>query len=224
MRILCVSPHPDDSEIGMGASISMFVERGHVVTIGVCTGEGNLTMVHSGMAIPFHQREHEQREACVVLKATPSFWGIAPASRFDEVPIVKFVSVFDTEFKGFDAIYIPLPSYAEDHVIVWEAAIAAFRQGKLDGVSLFAYEQPMQQHGCRVPLGSIGRKYVPVSYGHVKNKIESINKHASQFSSRQKGVCSPDSIEALAKVRGAECGEDYAEMFYLVREKNESPV
>lgn len=223
-KILVVSPHPDDAEIGLGASLYEWAKQGHKVVIAVCTGDGNLQMVHSGEVIPFSQREAEQKKAAEVLGIEGvSFLGFAPAAKFDTKPISELVSKFDGVFKHFDTVFLPLPSAAKDHQITWEAGLAAFRQGKLDAVSLFAYEQPMQHHGATLP--TTGQVYNPVSSVAVEMKVQAIAQHASQFASRKGyGLYAPGSIKALAALRGAETGHPYAEMFYLIRGRYESLV
>jgi len=217
MKILVVSPHPDDSEIGLGASIYDWVCNGNDVTIAVCTGTGDLKMAHSGAVIQFETRIAEQREAARLLGATVNFLNIAPASRFDTVPIVEFVSKFDKAFKEFDVVYLPLPSQAMDHEVTWKAGLAAFRQGKLDNVALYAYEHPMQYFGCGVDR-VLGRTYMPVSDMAVKVKLQSIAAHASQFATRpDPGLYSPRALKAFMAGMGSECGHQNAELSYLVR-------
>lgn len=219
MDILIVSPHPDDAEIGFGASMARLKEQGHQITIAVCTGAGDLTMVHSGQTVDFAQRMEEQLEAAKVVEAQVKFLNFAPASKFDTAPISELVSAFDDLFSDFDRVILPLPSYAKDHKIVFEAGLAAMRQGKKDRIEFFCYEQPMQHLGCEVDL-AYGRMYIPVLGGHVKSKIEMMAKHKSQFETRPRnGLHSTEAIEAWARIIGSHVGEEYAEVMYLLRAK-----
>jgi N-acetylglucosamine malate deacetylase 1 len=219
MRKLVVSPHPDDAEIGLGASIHRWVREGHLVTIGVCTGEGDLTMVHSAATIPFSQRREEQRQAALELGAAVIWYELAPASRFDSLPQSMFVSAFDRSFCQFDEVYLPLPSYNDDHKRVFAAGLAAFRPGKLDGVPLLAYEQACSQ--CLGEPGPFpyGRRYIPVTGADMRAKRAAIDCHQSQMHGRGESIYGTAGADINAKMRGMEGGASWAELVYLLRER-----
>lgn len=219
MRVLVLSPHPDDAEIGCGGALYDWVVNGARIDIAVFTGYGDLTMQHNGNVVKFEERITEQANAAKVLGCNVQHLNLAPAANFDTVPMVRFVSALDKLVPHYDVVITPLPSHAKDHVVVWEACIAAFRQGRADYVRLYAYEQPMQHFGGMVP--EYGKVYVPLSQEAVFKKTQAIDCHKSQFADRKPGLCSPDSICSLAALRGAECGTEFAELFYLVRGRYE---
>jgi len=214
-NILVVSPHPDDAEFGCGGFIAKEVEKGSKVTIALCTGPGDLKMVHSGQTVSFNQRREEQEKAVEVLGCTLKFLSLAEASRFDQVPIAKFVSKFDELFPSYGTVLIPLPSFAKDHTIVYEAALAAMRPGKVDGVEFVAYEEPAQGSD-RLYLG---RTYYCLEQRHLIRKLNAIEAHQSQVKGREHTFASIRGAELMCQMRGEEIGERFAEVFYLIRSK-----
>lgn len=212
-KVLVVAPHPDDAEIGMGGLIYHKVQAGEEVSIAVCTGDGDLVMRHSQENVKFERRMDEQKDACKLLGATALFLDMAPAARFDTVGVVKFVSSFDRRFTMYDEVYVPMPSYARDHCIVWEAALATLRHGVFTGC-MYAYEQYLQANVPMLGGVVVGRKYIEISETDVFAKMQSIAKHNSQMNNRY----DPEMIKNVAKFRGYEVGVPLAEMVYIVRE------
>ncbi len=213
MRHLFVSPHPDDVEIGCGGLVHRLRSQGHAVSIAICTGDGDLAMLHSGETVPFRQRRAEQQEAAEYLLRPELIWlELAPASQFDRVAQAEFVTAFDSLFPRFDAIYAPLPGYNDDHNRVWNTMQAAFRPGKLDRQTLYAYEQPF---GNRVP--EFGKTYVQLEAENVAAKCCSIAAHKSQMGGRMQSIYGPTAADYTARLRGKEIGVLYAETIYMVR-------
>lgn len=217
-KILVVSPHPDDAEIGCGGLLSRERRLGNETTIAVCTGPGDLKMVHSGQVVEFDQRIREQEAAAKHLGVNLVWLNLAPASKFDTTPQAAFVSAFDQLFKEYDTVILPLPSYNADHTRVWETGLAAFRPGKLNNVSLQAYEQ-----ACSNPLGpqivnGFGKRYISLSGEDVQAKQAALSEHHSQIVGREVSLCGPAAVDLHARLRGMEVGTEYAELLYLVRE------
>ena len=213
MRHLVVSPHPDDAEIGMGGTIHKLRAAGEFVTIAICTGNGDVHMVHSDQTVAFQRRRDEQLVAReFLLRPDIEFLDLAPASRFDSVEQADFVIAFDGLFPRYDVIYGPLPSYNADHNRVWETMQAAFRPGRLDGKTYYAYEQPF---GNRYPDWC--KTYVQLAPEDVGAKCSAISAHKSQMEGRMGSIYGPHAATQFASLRGKEVGVLYAELFYLVR-------
>ena len=218
-KFLVVSPHPDDAEIALGGLISMFLRDGQEVTIAVCTGEGDLQMVHSGANVPFERRREEQRSAARELGgAEVRFLELAPASKFDQIPQSKMVTAFDGLFGEYDSVALPLPSYNDDHCRVWQAGMTAFRPGKCDKVTVLAYEQPFGNcHGVQI-TGGFGKRYYPITATALVNKKRAIHEHRSQMYGRDHTIYGEQGAETHARLRGSEIGVHFAELVYVVRE------
>ena len=115
-------------------------------------------------------------------------------------------------FPRYDVIYGPLPSYNADHVRVWQTMNAAFRPGRLDSKTFYAYEQPF---GNRYP--DWGKTYVQLSHEDVGAKCAAIAAHKSQMEGRMTSIYGPHAATQFASLRGKEVGVLYAELFYLIR-------
>lgn len=215
-KILVISPHPDDAEFGVGAVIPRWVREGHTVTVAIVTGEGDLTMVHSSVTIPFSQRVEEQKAAATILGFDCLFLGLAVASKFDQVPMASIVTALDKVLKDFDQLYIPLPSYNVDHDVTWKACLAATRPGKVDHVSVFAYEELSNSHGMQVFGTLVGKKYIKVLEEDIALQREALLAHSSQVTGRSQLML--DATLNLHKVRGSEVCEKYATLVYPIRE------
>ena len=213
MRHLFVAPHPDDVEIGAGALVHKLRSEGEPVSIAICTGEGDLAMLHSGETVAFKQRMVEQLSAAEHLLRPELIWlELAPASQFDRVAQAEFVTAFDGLFPRFDNVYVPLPSYNDDHNRVWHAAIAAMRPGKIDHLSVYAYEQPFGNHSPE-----FGKTYVELTRENLGAKCAAISAHMSQMKGRAGSIYGPHAAALFATLRGKEVSLPQAELFYLIR-------
>lgn len=219
MRLLFLSPHPDDAEISCGGTIARMVHEGHEVDIAVMVGEGDLPMVHSGQVVPFSQRRDEQERAAKVLGVRRLHWlEIGPASKLDESPLSKGVIALDKLLAiGFDEFYVPLPSHNQDHTYTWNVAIAAMRPTKNDRMAAYAYEQATQFHGTTFDGGIMSRHYV--TYGKMEQDIKerAIACHQCQMTLRENSLAGIGGARKLAELRGMEVGARFAEMYVPLR-------
>lgn len=225
MKVLFVSPHPDDVEIGCGGLVHRLAQQHVECHLAVCTGPGDLQMMHSGQVVKFEQRVAEQQRAAQRLGMANVHWlNLGKAGRFDQVAQMAFVTAFDKLFPAFDAIVIPLPSYNDDHLRVWEAAMASCRPGKLDSVNVYAYDQQASHCvGAQLPGREFGRIYVPISEEALQAKQEALREHVSQMQGREETIYGPRGMAVSAASRGLECGAPLAEMLYLIRSRVADP-
>jgi N-acetylglucosamine malate deacetylase 1 len=106
-----------------------------------------------------------------------------------------------------DVLFVPLPSFNQDHKAAWdacEAALRPFRKGYWPH-RVLAYEYPGQHWGPPPP--ATGKVYCPL-------KLQALAAHQSQFPDK----ASLDPVMDLLTARGGECGHGFAELFYLLRE------
>jgi len=221
MKALILAPHPDDAEIAMGGTIQRMQASGTEVHVVVFTGEGALQMVHSKETVLFAQRQQEQVAAlkCLGVPEVNIHWlNMAPASQFDRVQLSAGVIHLDRILsEGFQALYVPMRSHNQDHNYVFDAAMAATRPTKCDHTSVFLYEQPTQFHGEQMTNTLGGRYYISLHEQHMVKKRAAILCHQSQMKGRENSLAGVGGVDALARLRGMEIGQPYAELFYLIR-------
>lgn len=214
--ILIISPHPDDAELALGASIKRWTSEGKEVLIAVMAGEGDLKMVHSNEVIPWSSRVNEQKLAAKELGCGVEFLGVAPAGKFDTVGLSNFVGPLDKLFPKAESIFMPLPSFNQDHEVTFRACLAATRPSKVDKTSIYAYEQFYNSHGIQIQGPLIGRCYIQCEEQGARAKRAALHCHTSQVSGRFDQMW--NATRALMVSRGAEVGMELAEMVYPVRQ------
>jgi len=110
-------------------------------------------------------------------------------------------------------VYIPWPSYNQDHQAVFRAAMVALRPHDVNWFvpRVFAYEQIHVAQWDVYPE----RRFQPTYYRSldIDKKLAMYAAMASQVRSFR----SPDMIRAHAALRGAACGMPYAEAFEVLR-------
>jgi LmbE family N-acetylglucosaminyl deacetylase len=217
MRILVVTPHPDDEVIGCGGMIIRRVAEGHTVDLVVVT-IGTVYKRHQEIKVTSDVRHQELKEAAKLL-------GINNYSvifkeldgKLDTLPILELITRLDTVLDegGYDQVFFPYASHHQDHQVVYEACFSALREGaRACPPSLIAmYEYTYISWAPNGVPG--GRYYVDIS-SYMDQKMAALRAYRSQLQSAPHPV-SPEAVEILARMRGMECGRKYAEMFYVLK-------
>ena len=215
MRVLIVSPHADDEVLGCGGMIARRVAEGHHVDVAVVT----VADVYRGdeLKSSMQTRVDELGEACRILGAT-NLPILLPGheNRLDTVPMIDLMGKLDALLveTPYDQVFVPYPSHHQDHRRVFEAAFGALREKGRPGPSLVAqYEYPYVGWSPEPIAG--GRYYVDVT-DHLSAKRDALAAYASQAYAAPHPIAW-ESVEALARQRGAECGRAHAELFYVLK-------
>ena len=207
-RYLFIGPHPDDIEIGAGASAAKLAAEGKQIRFLVCTdgrfGDGNMPKRTS----PDKVAETREEEA----KASAEYLGIkdirflrfSDGGYYDNQKLLEAVAREVGEFKP-DVILAPDPCVTSechaDHLNVGKAA----RQ-----IACFApYQGIMSQYGAESAdvkaiafyMTAKPNRYIRTS-GYLKKQLESIRKcHPSQFEGKEF-----DTLKLYLKLRAVDFG------------------
>ncbi|HBV3536169.1 TPA: PIG-L deacetylase family protein [Klebsiella quasipneumoniae] len=222
---LIISPHADDAELGCGGAISRAVENGIDVHIAVITIKGEWH-VRNNSYVSSETRRNELTNAMSEAGTTLHIINkINDNETFDlcSSSKSKCVNEIDLLIENIkpDIIFIPVPSFHQEHKWVYECSIAATRPTKTSEFpkSVIAYEYPPAGWGDSGSWSqSSGAIYVDISK-HIDKKISILGKHESQMSTLDNALISLDAVRRLASFRGLESGVKYAELFYLLRSK-----
>lgn len=217
-RALIIAPHADDETLGMGGTIARLTCEGWTVTVAVMTGHGEGR--HPIWPRSAWDRVRSEAEkACNFLGAELLFDEL-PASNLDRHPthatnarVAELMERIRPE-----SVYIPfVHDLHRDHGELAYATQVAARPYRASYVSLLAmYETPTETH---LRPGEAGMAFVPNQFvdisGYLEHKLAAWTLYESQhlpgYSPR-----APEALRALAAIRGAYIGVQYAEAFQIL--------
>jgi len=196
LSLLCLGAHSDDIEIGAGATLLGLMERGVKLDVHWC--------VLSGGGV----RDDEARKSANDFLANATSANIEIMSFRDGFfpEQGEAIKQWFEELKGRfnpDLILTHRRDDAhQDHQLVCRLTWNTFRDHQI-----LEYEIPKWD-------GDIGQPnvYVPVSAAALERKIELLMAHFG--SQRSKQWFDEETFRGLARIRGMECRERYAEAFF----------
>lgn len=194
-RAVVIASHPDDAELGCGATMALLADRGVDVTVLMLSDRGEANWFD----------EAKRAAACLMppgqIRVETCHFTVFHMASERAAILRRFELYRDLEFEP-DLIFAPAANdMHQDHRTALDEARRAFK-----GVSLLTYEIVRSNHDFRPAV------FVPVTADYVDRKIRAVNCYATQ---RDKLYCQRGAIEGLARVRGAMCDVPFAEAFGL---------
>jgi LmbE family N-acetylglucosaminyl deacetylase len=200
-KILVLSPHTDDGELGCGGSIARFIEEGYKVEyVALSCCEKSIPKEY-----PPDILKREVKKATEVL-------GIEKPILYEyevrEFPRLR-QEILDTliELRNKlqpDIVFTPSSfDTHQDHRTTMEETLRAFKK-----CTILGYEQPWNNITFNT------HAFIPLKERHVEKKIEALNCYETQ---KHRAYLSNDFIRALAQTRGTQIEEKYAEAFEVIR-------
>lgn len=193
-RVLAIGAHPDDLELGCGATLAKLAARGvHVRAIILTAGRSGTTQTYD--------RAFETRNALNTLGVRDIWQGEYPDTRLPEV-IGDIVTTIEEHCKDLEPhrVYTMFEhDRHQDHRATYEASIIACRRIP----QILSYETP-----------SSWPSYTPVVFEqvgrYVERKIEALRHHISQ---RHRMYMQEQQIRCNAQFRGHQIGSGPCEGF-----------
>ncbi|RBY78229.1 PIG-L family deacetylase [Geodermatophilus sp. TF02-6] len=198
-RVLAVGAHPDDIELGCGATLLAHSAAGDAVTVLVVTGGEN----GPGDDAAVVGRRAEQEQAARTLGARLLWGGLRDCA---VVPDAATVAVVERALRetGAEVVYVHAPDDShQDHRAVAAATLSAAR--RLSRV--LHYQSPST-------LTFSPTVYVDVT-AYLSGKLAALGAHASQV--ELSAMVEPDAVVASARHWGAQARIGYAEAFAPTR-------
>ena len=204
MKTIILSPHIDDEVLGC---FSLLNENTFVIYCGCDESHINFDWVKQRPGIKQRLSELE------LVQKKHGFGYTILNNKVNEYKIQDLIPEFEkyiNEIKP-DEVYIPVPSYNQDHRIVYEAALTALRPHDINFFvkKVFVYEQlqDLWNHNYHM--------FNPTYFKSIdiEDKILTYYLYASQVRSFR----SPEMLRSLANVRGAQSNLPYAEGFEIIR-------
>lgn len=198
-RVLALSPHTDDVELGAGGAIAQFARRGFTVDY-VAFAKAESANGEDSLA-----------ECCAALQvlqvSKPQFWGY-PVRRIHEYRqdiLDRLVQIRDTRPIGLVLVPSRYDQH-QDHQVVTAEAIRAFKKARILGYDL--------------PWNTVGESrlefFIPLQDSDVTLKEAALAQYQGQ---QGRSFFEPGTVRAIARFRGEQCGETYAEGFECIRWK-----
>jgi len=203
-KILALSPHPDDAELGAGGTIAKFTEEGkkvYYVTFSCC--EKSMPQ-----GLPGNLLRIECQNSTKLLGISPDNLILLdyevrtfPAYRQQ---ILENLIEFNEKIKP-DLVLVPSSSDThQDHQTIYNEALRAFKKTS----SIWGYEHPWNNLTFTTDI------FVKLEERHIAKKIEALSQYKSQDF---RAYFEEKYIRALAYTRGTQVDFSFAETFELVR-------
>lgn len=218
-KVMIIAPHADDAELGLGAYIHREAKANNAEFKIVVLAQGDNSSSLKGQVMNQRQKEADASASLLGVSCV-EFIGAAPDSAFNTVPMGQLVGAIEAQIREYqpDQLFIPLPSFHNDHVVTHDACVAALRphpKRKTHPLGVYCYEYPGQAWGPKPP--EWGRVYAKASAEDVQAKVKSLECYGTQWVSVKDSLLGERGVRALASIRGAEAHWEYAELFYLIR-------
>ena len=203
LKILILAPHTDDGEFGCGGTISRLIEQGHDVYYAAFSA-------CEQSVLPQFPKDILITE----VKEATSFLGIKSSNlilfkyevrtfNFRRQEILDDIITLKKDIDP-DVVFLPtINDLHQDHFTISNEGIRAFKTK-----TIFGYELVWNNLNFNTSTFFILDDY------HVQKKIDSIKCYKSQA---HRSYANKDFIRSLAKVRGIQIGEEYAECFEVIR-------
>jgi len=203
-RILVLSPHTDDGEIGAGGTIARFVEEGkeiYYVAFSSCEA-----------SVPKGFPEDVLKIEC---KKATSILGIKPENvilleyevrtfPLHRQEILDDMLALNRQIKP-ELVLVPSSNdIHQDHQVIYAEALRAFKKN----ASIWGYEHPWNNLTFTTDI------FVKLEKRHIKKKIDAMKQYESQ---NFRSYFDEKYIKALAYMRGTQVDYPFAETFELIR-------
>jgi LmbE family N-acetylglucosaminyl deacetylase len=204
-RILILSPHTDDAELGCGGAIARLVEEGREVhLVAFSDARGSL-----GDDWPEDQCRREMFAAADKLGLPAGHVRVAeenfevrhfPARRQE---ILERIVALRGELDP-DTIFVPSPNdIHQDHQVIAQEGLRAFKRQTILG-----YEEPWNNVVFET------RFFIPLEKRHVERKVEALRCYETQ---RHRSYLDAEFLWSLARTRGTQLESSWAEAFEVLR-------
>jgi N-acetylglucosamine malate deacetylase 1 len=203
-KILVLSPHTDDAELGAGGTIARFIDEGREVCYVAFSG--------CEMSIPEEMPKDTLRKECI---NSTRVIGI-PAERvlIMNYPVRNFPEHRQEILEDIikikkwyhpDLVLVPSSQdMHQDHGIIYGEALRAFKKDS----SIWGYEHPWNNLNFTTDI------FVKLKIEHLEKKLEALKEYYSQ---QHRSYMDEKNIFSLACVRGSQLEYPCAEAFELVR-------
>lgn len=202
-RILVLAPHTDDGEFGCGATMAKFIEEGNeVFYVAFSSCKQSVSA-----ELPENILETEVKEATSVIGIPPDHLFLLDYDvrtfSFHRQEILDDILKIKEKTKPEIVLMPSINDIHQDHYTIAIEGIRAFKKS-----SILCYEVPWNN------LTFHTTAFQCITEKQLHKKIDAISKYRSQIG---RTYANGDFIRSLAKTRGIQIGQEYAEVFEVIR-------
>lgn len=219
MKILVISPHPDDETLGCGGTILKHKDIGDKIYWLIIA---NISVKNGWDRDIVEERQKEIETVAEMYGFEKTFKLDYPTAKLDIIPIqeiIKSVSKVILEIEP-EIIYLPNRSDVHtDHQITFKAVYSCTKNFRYPFIKRILMYETLSETEFAPALSE--NAFIPNVFVNITNyfekKLEIFKIYKSEIM-KYPLPRSLDSIKALARYRGSQVGVEYAEGFMLMRE------
>jgi LmbE family N-acetylglucosaminyl deacetylase len=205
-KVLVLSPHTDDAELGCGGSIVRFIEEGcEILWLVFSTAEESLPAGFAPDTL-----ENEFKSVAQKLSLGSNNYKIYKYKvrhlQESRQEILEHLFEIRNSFHPDMVIGPSLNDFHQDHTVVANEMVRAFKTTS----SIICYELPWNHVNFQTQY------FVKLSEKQIERKIELLKSYKTQFA-KQRSYFSADFVRGLATTRGSQVDHKYAEAFEVIR-------
>lgn len=218
MKVIIVTPHPDDETLGCGGTILRHKKEGAQVCWLIVTKMGD------GFEPSRRAKRQEEIERVTEMYGFDKVFQLNfEAGALEHIPLGDIINEMSRCFNSFqpNIVYLPYPSdIHSDHKIVFDAAVACTKWFRYPFVKkVLVYETLSETDFTINPDANQFRANVFVNISeYLEKKIDIMSVYESELGEHP-FPRSVKAIQSLACLRGAAAGCEAAEAFMLLKER-----
>lgn len=206
LNIMCIGAHPDDPESGCGGTLARYAAAGHTVKILYLT-RGERGIDGKSLDDAAHIRTLEAEAACVVLGATPLFFGeIDGATQVTHVHVAAMTKLLAAEKPDVVFTHWPVDTHP-DHQVASLLAMRACTSLRSTRVYFFEVNAGSQtsafQPNTYVDISAVLEKKKAALLAHVSQDGAGIwrmhHEPMAQWRGREMGVVAAEGFVRLQR-------------------------
>ncbi|RLI90979.1 MAG: PIG-L family deacetylase [Candidatus Altiarchaeales archaeon] len=202
-KILMLSPHTDDAELGCGGSIAKFLEEGKdVYYVALSSCEKSVPPEYPPDIL---KKEVKKATRALGIKEENLILYDFPVRDFPEHRQKILDTLIEIRERIKPEIVFTPSSYDthQDHITVMKETLRAFKK-----CTILGYEQPWNN----ITFNTLA--FIPLREEHIQKKIDALKCYETQ---KYRKYLNPEFIRGLANTRGTQLEEKYAEAFEVIR-------
>ncbi len=201
--ILILAPHTDDGEFGCGGTISKLIEEGNDIYYAAFSA----CQQSVAPEFPSDILIKEVKNATKTLGIKPEnlilFDFEVRTFNYKRQEILESIISLRNKIQP-DVVFMPsINDIHQDHYTIAFEGIRAFKYS-----TILCYEMPWNNFSFHTTA------FQKLSEKNIKTKIEALDKYVSQ---KNRPYANGEFIKSLAQTRGVQVGQQYAEVFEVVR-------